>query len=477
MSRTKRLGLDRRNFLRAAAGAAAAYPFLKAAPARAADETPQRLVIYVSGQGNLMSRWTPAQLPNNQLQLSEMLAPLSAHKEKLTVLSGVSNRLPSLHTTNGHNAANLSLLTANLIDTTGTGVSDPNTTVEMTHGCLGPSIDHYLAQQMGWNRPINLAIGSPGLQHMFYQVDKSAGPQSANRKAALLSDAYEVYNTFLGGNSSGAPQLSRADLFRSRRGSILQSVLGAFDRLNERPQLDASLSAADRSRLSGHRSVVGQLQSEANYVPPASCEQTTLDIESIFPGYSPTKWNDKSQLDRHSQLMIELAVATLKCGASNVVTLHDTVSHSPPFEFLNPEPLTDWHAQVHNDGTPYGHSDDNPILKAGFLYYASQFNNLLSRLDSVQESNGKTMLDNSVVVWISELSVGQTHSTSDLPIVLAGGGTQIAGNRHLHRSGANTGELYASLLQAFGLSDTTFGHVGSAGGVDLNRGPIQGLVQ
>lgn len=139
--------------------------------------------------------------------------------------------------------------------------------------------------------------------------------------------------------------------------------------------------------------------------------------------------------------------------------------------------MTGWHAQVHNDpalGLGYASSNDNPALRAGFLWYASVFNDLITRMDQIVEPNGLTLLDNSVVLWISEFGHGQTHDPTNLPIVIAGGGQgRIATNRHLVRDGYTTGDLFTSILHAFDVPDTTFGYTGDA---SFNHGGIPGLV-
>jgi hypothetical protein len=52
--------------------------------------------------------------------------------------------------------------------------------------------------------------------------------------------------------------------------------------------------------------------------------------------------------------------------------------------------------------------------------YAEHFAYLLDQLDSVQEGSG-TLLDNTAVVWLSELGTGG-HEIREIPTVIAGGG-------------------------------------------------------
>src|SRR4029078_4667435 len=53
-------------------------------------------------------------------------------------------------------------------------------------------------------------------------------------------------------------------------------------------------------------------------------------------------------------------------------------------------------------------------------FHVSQLAYLAAKLDSMPEGNG-TVLDNSCLMFLSELWIGRTHDTSKLPLVLAGG--------------------------------------------------------
>lgn len=459
---------NRRTFLRTAAGAAVALPLLEIDQARGQSQSGMpRLVIFQTGQGNLPSRWTPPSLPGDALQLSEMLQPLSAHQQKMMVLSGVSNRLPPLHTSNGHNAPGHTLMTANVVDTTGNGQFDPNLSVEQGHWCLGPSIDHYIAAQTGVQLPLNLAVGgsNPGENRMFYQV-KDPNASGANPEAPLNNDPVDVFNTNLAGLPSG-PAATRADRFRAERGNVLQGVSASFASLRKR------LGRRDQQRVEAHLDALADLERDLNYVPPIECGEVTLDVPA---GFSVPSWPDHLQYDVQADLMTTITANALACGARDIITIQDTGYHGPPFEFLNVGPVDGWHAQIHNDpalGLSYSVSDDNPTLQAGFLHYAAVFAGLLSKMDAIVEPNGSTVLDNSIVVWISEFGTGMTHSPNNLPIVIAGGGGRIAMNRHLARPNATTNDLFVSLLRAYDLTDATFGYTGDS---SLNNGPIAGLV-
>jgi hypothetical protein len=52
-------------------------------------------------------------------------------------------------------------------------------------------------------------------------------------------------------------------------------------------------------------------------------------------------------------------------------------------------------------------------------YYAAKFANLVKYLDSIPEGDG-TVLDNSVAIWVNEMSDGNAHNHNNSPIVMAG---------------------------------------------------------
>jgi hypothetical protein len=464
----KKSFLARRNFLRAATGAALVLPFLETTRARSAPGgMPKRFVILQTGEGNLMPRFRPQTLPNDALVLSEMLAPLAGLEDQLLVLSGVANRLPALHTSNGHNAPGHTLLSAERVDTTGTGQFDAGIEVSASMRCLGPSIDHYLANRLGAIEPLNLAVGGsdPGENRMFYRM-KSDGQPGANPEAPLEADPIAAFQTNLAGLPEG-PATTRADRFRARRASVLDGVVESFSALKK------NVSTADRHRLEDHADALRDLEAKLTYVPPIECGGITQEVPG---GFSTPGWPEYAQMDVQADLMVDIMVHTLACGARQVVTLQDTQYDGPHFEFLPEGPFEGWHAQVHNDpglGLGYASASDNPSLRAGFLHYARIYRKLLDKMHAIVEPDGRTLLENSVVLWISEFGDGASHSPEDLPIVLAGGAQgRIPMGRHLTRPGATTADLYTSLLQAFDVDATSFGFEADG----LQNGPIPGLV-
>ena len=113
------------------------------------------------------------------------------------------------------------------------------------------------------------------------------------------------------------------------------------------------------------------------------------------------------------------------------------------------------------------------MLQQGFAWYATAFKNLLDAMDAVDEGNGNTMLDNSLVVWITEFGDAAIHNTHGIPVVLAGKlGGALKTDRYIEfaTGSASTNKLFVTIMNLFGIAENTFG-VGS-----LASGTLPGIV-
>lgn len=81
------------------------------------------------------------------------------------------------------------------------------------------------------------------------------------------------------------------------------------------------------------------------------------------------------------------------------------------------------------------------------------------------------MLDNTVVLWCSEISVGVTHSYENMPYVLLGGaGGGLRSGRFVELQGRTHSDLFVTLQNALGIEATSFGNP------EYVTGPIETLL-
>ena len=118
---------------------------------------------------------------------------------------------------------------------------------------------------------------------------------------------------------------------------------------------------------------------------------------------------------------------------------------------------------LHLDLTHNGH---DPILEEMYLrtnqFHTEQFAYLLGRMKDIDEG-GTSLLDNSMVMFCSNLFDGDRHQADHMPILLAGGGGgSLKSGRildYMDQEDANRRacSLYLSLMDRMGVSLPRFG--------------------
>ena len=154
-----------------------------------------------------------------------------------------------------------------------------------------------------------------------------------------------------------------------------------------------------------------------------------------------------------TKLQIDNMFMTLACDQSRLAHLiwnGETSQQTFPWLGIN----NPHHDMSHRDGNK---ATADKLTKVN-RWYAEQVAYFLGKLDGVMEANGKTMLDNSLVIWLNGLGDGNNHTRKNTPYVLAGSaGGYFNTGRYLQFSN-NHNDLLVSILHAMGLRDEkTFG--------------------
>lgn len=98
-------------------------------------------------------------------------------------------------------------------------------------------------------------------------------------------------------------------------------------------------------------------------------------------------------------------------------------------------------------------------LKRINSWFASELAYLLKRLSETPEPAGDgMMLDHTQVLWVNELGKGNSHTLSNIPFLLVGGGAGFRTNRAVDMGDVPHNRLWLALAQAMGNPTlTTFG--------------------
>jgi hypothetical protein len=155
----------------------------------------------------------------------------------------------------------------------------------------------------------------------------------------------------------------------------------------------------------------------------------------------------------HARLMcdiIAIAFQTDKTRVASLLISRDLSAMYYPFLQVK----EGHHAASHNNA-----SDGYERIAR---FHVSQFAYLASKLDSMKEGDG-SVLDNTCLMFLSNMWIGRKHDNTRLPLVLAGGlGGTLKTGRTLNY--LNDGEdnrkmcsLYLSLMDRFGVKLGEFG--------------------
>jgi hypothetical protein len=147
--------------------------------------------------------------------------------------------------------------------------------------------------------------------------------------------------------------------------------------------------------------------------------------------------------------MIDMLVMALACDMTSVVTLQWTDTEAKhTFPWLH---LSEHHHYYQHDGG-FRPAECQTIC----TWYSEMHLYLLQAMERV-DMGGHSLLDESVVLFGSELQDPPSHKTNNMPLLLAGGGGGLRTGRWLRYNSVSHNNLLVSILNLFGDTRTTFG--------------------
>ncbi|MCB9588837.1 MAG: DUF1552 domain-containing protein [Polyangiaceae bacterium] len=429
--------LSRRHFLGGAA-ATVALPFLPSLFGRSAHAgepgTAKRFMAFYVPCGIHMQRWTPS-TTGADYQLTPILEPLSAVKQKLLVLSGLGNAPLKPEGAGDHAAGTAGFLTCRHIAKT-SGESIRN----------GISIDQVFANALAEQTRIpSLQLGIDGgggigdcdsgyscayARNISWASETQPLPKTTNPKVVFdsLFDGFDPNAT--------AEAIARRRKFRS---SVLDYVNQDANSLKNK------LGKTDQRKLDEYLTGVRSLEQRVQDATELACDP----IER--PG-------DNYTFPEHVKLMLDLTVMAFQCDVTRVVSfMLGNAGSGRSYEFIG---VSGAHHQISHHQDLQENFDK---LTAIDIWEVTQLAYLLERLDAIDEG-GRSILDNSAIFFSSEIEDGNSHSHFNMPIVLAGGlGGDLPTGRHIKYGNKEpVANLFLRLAQGMGVPQGSFGDDGTA---------------
>jgi len=432
------------------AGVGLGLPWLEAmipASAMAAKlvmKDPVRLAVLYMPNGVNTDAWSP-QGAGRDFTLSPTLAPLADLQDRVTVLSNLWNA--NSKGGDGHYVKEAAILTCETIKKT-PGADLAN----------GVSMDQVAAQRVADQTPLPslelgvtpVAIGVDAVVGYTRVYGSHIAWSSPTTPLAREINPRSVYERLFRASSGPKGNSAKMDTL------LLDRVLGDARRLR------AQVGSADQVRLDEYLTIVRSL------------EQRVERAGSV----ARTAWKPRSPIDpkalpnehpadhaEHVRLMLDMIATAFQSDTTRVCTfMFGNAVSNVSFRFL--EGVSAGHHDVSH------HQKEADKLRQYQLinrWHIEQYAYLLRRLKGMKEGESN-VLDNSMVLFASALSDGNSHNPHKLPMVLAGrGGGRIDSGQHLtYSDDTPAANLYFSMLDAFGAPVERFAD---------STGPLPGLLR
>jgi hypothetical protein len=451
------LRFTRRNLLRGSLAATALIPLLDARRVTAQSAAPTRLVVFTTPNGTRNNMFWPTGTETN-FTLPALSAPLNDYKDRLLFLKGIrlndSLQNGALGGTLGseHARGTGGMLTARPLNSGTEFVSFGNTT---SGWGSGQSIDQYLADTL--NPMTQFKSLQLGVHVRDTEVRARIAYRASNQPMPPREDPKEVFMSLFGG-TGGSTDAEMEKLWAERK-----SVLDANNA--ELTRLLGIVGAEDRVKLQANLDAMREVEQQLVKAPGSSMNPVG---GCAAPMVGEVDIGVDAEYEKAGQLQMDMAAAALACDLTRIMTFQWSYSESEHlFQFLS------------TNGNHHGISHDFASSGANFeaynriqAWYAGRLAYFLSKLDSYVEGDG-TLLDNTLVLWATEIGESTQHDLTLMPYVLAGGaGGKLRTGRYLDFSSnrRDNNQMLVSMAHAMGVEElTSFGDPSGA------TGPLPGL--
>ncbi|WP_010583145.1 DUF1552 domain-containing protein [Schlesneria paludicola] len=430
------LRCSRRMMLRGL-GVSLALPWLELNSSRGAhgvDGTafPLRIGFVFASNGAIMQKWTP-QSEGPLRHLPPTLEPLGKVCKKVNVLSGLmqDNANAKGDGDGDHARSAAAFLTG----------AHPRKNGNIH---AGVSIDQVIAQRIGRLTPLaSLELGT-----------------ERNRTSGQCDSGYScAYSSNISWRSASSPMAKEinpkhafARMFRSglesrqeqaRRDFYRKSVLDAVS--SESLKLQAKLGQADRQKLDEYFTSIREI--EVRIAQSEQQEDRRVRPDIALPSRIP------SDIDEHIRLLFDVMAIAFQTDSTRVAT-YMLANEASDRQYQMVGVHEGHHILSHHKNRP----DTMALVQKIDKYLISRFATFLETLDSIREGE-KTLLDHSMIVYGGAISDANVHSHESLPILLAGRGrgTIQTGRHIIYPARTPMNNLFLSLLDRMGLSESQFG--------------------
>lgn len=352
------------------------------------------------------------------LEWTPTMQPLKEHAKDITMITGLDRTFKNGQDVHAQGAS-CYLTSLSPAQAAEKGIRHPN----------GRSLDQVIGDKIGHQTVLStLEISCNGFRAPKEPIEfDNISWYGPGKLAPSIRDPRKLYD-----------RLFSKDSLRSHVSEVSDLVLA------DAKTLSRKLSSEDRATMDEYMTMVRNVE-----VRMVKLEKLLADADIEVP---------KEEIlprGEYIRLQADLMLLGFQMGITNVSTF-----------MIGPER---WDATLMYEGVfdkPVQHHNMTHNQKGnGYLelakidtFHMHQYAYLIQRMKEIKESDGSSMLDNSLVTYGAALGDGATHQYYDLPMILAGGGQgQINQGRFIRmKSGTLNSNLWLTLANLMGVEMDSF---------------------
>ena len=352
------------------------------------------------------------------LELTSTMQPLQDHTKDVTLITGLDRTFKNGQDVHAQGAS-CYLTSLSPAQAAEQGIRHPN----------GRSLDQVIGDKVGHKTALNtIEIGCNGFRAPKEPIEfDNISWYGTGEIAPSIRDPRKLYD-----------RLFSKDSFRAHVADVSDLVLA------DARSLSGKLSSEDRETMDEFMTMVRDVE-----VRMAKLEKLMANADVKVP---------KTEIlprGEYIRLQADLMLLAFQMGITNISTF-----------MIGPER---WDATLMYEGVfdkPVQHHNMTHNQKGdGYLgvqkidiFHMQQYAYVLKRMKEIKESDGSTMLDNSLVTYGAALGDGATHQFYDLPMIVAGRGQgQIKQGRFIKsKSGTLNSNLWLTLAKLMGVEMESF---------------------
>jgi hypothetical protein len=417
--------LNRRRFFLTSAGASLALPGLSSLVAKTANSLATVHATQGAGigarrfvaVGNLLGFQQKSFFPSiegREYESTILLKPLESLRDKMTVYRGLDHGIRG-----GHFAVHSFL--SGVLHSEARDRKNGNVT-----------IDQYLAEKVGnQTRFPSLTVGSEGGIHGGCQLSWTR----SGVRVPPITNPGDLFDRLFSNDSP------KRRLERKGENRLQKSILDAVN--DEAKGLSKKVNFEDREKLDEYFTSIRDVEKRI--------ELRHRWADHPKPNAPLDKPANKNTVD-DLPILYELIALALQTDSTRIATLEIGGSFLPQ------------NLGIHNSYHSLSHHGNKADAITNLIkletYQIEQYGKFLGRLQSIQDGEG-TLLDATSVLFGSGIGNGNSHTNSDLPIIVAGGGYKHGDFKKVETKGikkVRLCNLYVDLAQRMGVETDSFGN-------------------